>query len=127
VACKSLHEAGAAGGLLPTDAWAGLHVVTLTPDETALAADLSPRLGAGERTCLAVAVHRQGLFASDGLDARRAARSHDVPRTGTIGILVLGVRRGDLARDRANVLLSDMIAHGYRSPVDRIDDLLDEP
>ena len=120
------YGAGAASGLLPADAWTDLPVVTLTEEETAFAASLSPRLGAGERTCLAVALHRQGLLVSDDLDARRAAREHGVPKTGTIGILVLCVRRGHLSREEANALLTEMIALGYRSPVASLDPLLDE-
>jgi len=120
------YEVGTASGLLPPDAWAELPVVTLTEEEIPFAASLTPRLGAGERTCLAVAVHRQGLLASDDLDARRAARQHNVPRTGTVGILVLCVQRGYLPRDQADTLLAEMIALGYRSPVASLDPLLDE-
>jgi len=83
-------------------------------------------LGAGERSCLAVALHRQGLLVSDDLDARRAAREHGIPKTGTVGILVLYVRRGYLSREEANALLTEMIALGYRSPVASLDSLLDE-
>ena len=121
------YAAGAAAGSLPADAWAGLPVVALTQEERAFAADLSPGLGAGERTCLAVAVHRQGLLASDDLDARRAARRCHVPATGTVGILVRCVQQGHLARDRANHLLAEMIVLGYRSPVSGLDVLLGEP
>lgn len=120
------YEAGAASGLLPPNAWAELSVMTLTEEEIAFADSLAPRLGAGERTCLAVAVHRQGLLASDDLDARRAARQHNVLRTGTVGILVLCVRRGYLPRDQADALLAEMIALGYRSPVASLDPLLGE-
>ena len=121
------YEAGAASGLLHPDAWARLPVVTLTEEELAFAASLPPRLGAGERTCLAVAVHRQGLLASDDLDARRTAKRHGVPLTGTIGILVLGVRRDCLARDQADRLLTELIALGYRSPVEDLNLLLGKP
>ncbi len=121
-ACTTLsvlaeYRAGVASGLLPPDAWASLSVVTLTEEETAFAASLSPRLGVGERTCLAVVVQRRGLLVSDDLDARRVAEQHDVPKTGTIGILVLCVRKGYLSRDQADTLLAEMVAHGYRSPV----------
>lgn len=121
------YEAGAASGLLHPDAWAELVVVTLGEEEIAFAATLPPRLGAGERTCLAVAAHRRGLLASDDLDARRTAKRHGVPLTGTIGILVLCVRRGYLARDQADRLLTEMMALGYRSPVGDLSLLLDEP
>ena len=100
--------------------------MTLTEEETAFAASLAPRLGAGERTCLAVAIHRRGLFVSDDLDARRVARQHSVSRMGTIGILVLCVRRGCLSREQANALLSEMIALGYHSPIASLDPLIDE-
>lgn len=118
------YQAGVAVGLLPSDAWADLAVVTLSAEETAFAANLPPRLGAGERTCLAVAVHRQGLLASDDLDVRHAARRHDVPTTGTVGILVISVRQGYLPRDQANGLLAEMIALGYRAPVTDVNALL---
>ncbi len=121
------YRAGTASELLSSDAWTDLSVVSLTQDEAAFAASLPLRLGAGERTCLAVAVHRGGLLASDDLDARHAAREHGVPRTGTLGILVLCVQRGHLSRDQANVLLSEMIALGYRSPVGSLTPLLNEP
>jgi len=121
------YRAGAASGLVPFDCWDGLAVAVLTEEEVAFARLLPPRLGAGERECLAVAVHRHGLLASDDLDVRRIAQANGVPRTGTVGILVLCVRRGYLARDQANALLSEMIALGYRSPVTSLDLVLDKP
>jgi predicted nucleic acid-binding protein len=128
-ACTTPHalaeyQAGVAVGLLPSDAWADLAVVTLSAEETTFAAGLSSRLGAGERTCLAAATYRQGLLASDDLDVRHAARRHDVPTTGTVGILVASVRQGYLSRDQANGLLGEMIALGYRAPVTDVDELL---
>ena len=66
-ACSTLpvlaeHRTGAARGLLPPDAWANLPLVTLTEKESLFAESLPPRLGVGERSCLAVAVGRSGLF-----------------------------------------------------------------
>lgn len=109
------YRAGAASGLVPADAWADLSVITLTEEESALAADFSTRLGSGERSCLAVAVRHQGLLATDDRDARRIARQQSVPLTGTIGILALCVRRGYLSREEANGLLAEMTALGYRA------------
>jgi predicted nucleic acid-binding protein len=111
--------------LLPAEAWTDLSVVELTDEEEAFAKSLSSKLGAGERTCLAVALRRQGLLASDDLDARRAADQHRVPRTGSIGILVSCVRRGFLSNDEAESLLGEMIAFGYRSPADSLRSLGD--
>jgi predicted nucleic acid-binding protein len=121
------YQRGAASGHLPADAWSDLPIVTLAQEEASLAASLSTRLGAGERSCLAVALHRHGLLASDDLDARRAAQELGIPKTGTVGILILGVRRGYLAREEANALLTEMRRLGYRSPVDRLDRWLGEP
>jgi predicted nucleic acid-binding protein len=67
------YEAGVAGGSLPRNAWAGLSILAPTEEETAFAAGLSSRLGVGERTCISVALHRQGLLVSDDLDARKVA------------------------------------------------------
>jgi predicted nucleic acid-binding protein len=119
------YAVGVAEGLLPADAWIDLPVVELTGEEAAFADHLSSRLGAGERTCLAAALHRQGLLASDDLDARRAADQHRVPRTGSIGILVSCVRHGLLSREDAESLLGEMIAFGYRSPVGSLRSLID--
>jgi predicted nucleic acid-binding protein len=74
---------------------------------------------------LAVTVHRQGLLVSDDLDARRTVREHDVPAKGTLGVLIRCVQLGRLERDRAKALLAEMIALGYRSPVDSLTPLLE--
>ena len=117
------YRSGVAGGLVPDGAWADLPVITLTDEETALTASFSTRLGGGERSCLAVAVCRQCLLATDDLDARRIARRHSAPLTGTIGILALSVRRGHLSQEEANGLLAKMIALGYHSPILSLDQL----
>ena len=93
-------------------------------DRVSLAASLSSRLGAGERTCLAVAYERHGLFVSDDLDARLSAQRLGLEITGTLGVLVLSVKRKLLSRKAANDALTAMIASGYRSPLDRLDPLL---
>ena len=53
------YQAGVDAGLMPAGAWVELPVVTLSPEEVAFAATLTPALGAGERSSLAVAVHRR--------------------------------------------------------------------
>ena len=119
------YKVGTMEGRLPSGAWADLPIITLTDQEIAYADSLPSRLGVGERTCLAVAVHRDGLLASDDLDARHLAQELGIPRTGTLGILVLGVRHEFLTRDQANALLTEMISLGYRSPLDSLDPLLE--
>jgi predicted nucleic acid-binding protein len=65
---------GSAAGVLPADAWRDLIQITLNEEENAFAARLTAQLGAGERSCLAVAISRSGALASDDLLARRWAR-----------------------------------------------------
>jgi len=125
-AVRQEYDAGAARGV-PAGAWTDLSAVALSAEEAAFAARLPPRLGAGERECLAVAVRRDGLLASDDRDARDAAHDHGVPTTGTLGILVACVRRGFVSRAQADALLAEMIDWGYRSPLGNLGPLLDEP
>lgn len=118
------YQAGASQGRVPAQAWSALPIVSLNETERSLADSLSPRLGAGERTCLAVAHERHGLFVSDDLDARLSAQRFGLKITGTLGILALSVKRRILSRKAANEALTTMIASGYRSPLDRLDSLL---
>jgi predicted nucleic acid-binding protein len=118
------YQAGIANRGLPAHIWDDLAQLELQPAEEAFAEQLPPQLGSGERTCIAIAVHRQGLFVCDDADARRVARQHGVMLTGTIGILVLNVRQGNLTLAAGNAILTDMIAHGYHSLITALDDLL---
>ncbi len=120
----SEYEDAARAGLLPPHAWTDLPVVELTTQEVAMSKTFSRRLGRGERSCLAVAHLRGGLFASDDADARAAARRLGIRVTGTLGILALTVRRELLTLAQANALLADMVAAGYRSPMERLDTLV---
>ena len=121
---KEEYRQGVSSGVLPESAWSKLPVVELTAEEAGLAERLSAQLGAGERSCLAVALHREGLFASDDADARGEARGRDIPVTGTIGILARAVRKHFVSLKEANALLTRMIDAGYHAPVRRLDDLL---
>ena len=118
------YQAGVASHGLPANIWNTVTSLPLDPGEQALADQLPPRLGSGERSCIAIAIQRHGLFASDDAEARRVAQRHGLKVTGTIGILVLNTRLGRLAAAEANALLANLIAQGYRSPVTTLDDLL---
>jgi predicted nucleic acid-binding protein len=124
-AVKAEYKAGVAKEQVTEGPWESLPEVELTSKETELAESFSLRLGPGERFCLAVAFHRNGLFASDDADARDIAQEHGIPVTGTLGFLVVAVQHGFCSLSEANTLLEAMIDSGYRSPVDRIDSLLD--
>jgi predicted nucleic acid-binding protein len=118
------YEAGVISRGLPAEIWGSLLQLIPNSVEKDFAERLSPKLGSGERSCLAIAVHRQGMLVSDDAEARREAQRSGLPLTGSIGILVLNVRQGRLTRAEANALLEEMIALGYRSPVAILDDLL---
>jgi predicted nucleic acid-binding protein len=118
------YQHGASLGRVPAQAWSKLPIVSLSEAEWSLADSLSARLGAGERTCLAIASGRHGLFVSDDLDARTTALRLGLRVTGTLGVLALSVKRKLLSRQAANDALTAMIASGYRSPLDRLDSLL---
>ncbi len=118
------YQAGAASGQFPPDAWVGLELLTLTEPEVVFADALPAKLGPGERSCLAVALHRQGTLATDDRDARKLALRDGVPVIGTLGLLVQCVEQSYLTGDEANALLARMVAAGYRSPVTSLDALL---
>ncbi|WP_164471730.1 hypothetical protein [Halosimplex salinum] len=58
--------------------------------------------------------------------ARDLARTQRIPVTGSIGVLVVGVERGEIEPSTANEWLAVWQAErGYFAPVDRIEDVLD--
>ena len=93
-------------------------------EEHLLRADFDDRLDAGEASCLALAVRRGLTFVTDDLAARQLAMDRGVLVTGTLGILVALVRERSLSLVEANTMLADMIRQRYRSPVDRLDELI---
>ena len=118
------YQAGVASRGLPAKFWDKLAVLTPQPLEETTETGLSPILGKGERSCIAIGVHRQALFVSDDANARREARRLGLTVSGTIGILILNIRRGNLTLADGNVFLTNMVAHGYRTPVLTLNDLV---
>lgn len=113
-------RAGIEQGRLPQGGWPEIDRVELSVEEQRLAEQLPPGLGAGERSSLAVASTRRGLFVSDDRRARLQARDLGVRVTGTLGVLLLLVENGCLELQKANRLLGEMIASGFHSPVEKI-------
>jgi predicted nucleic acid-binding protein len=109
---------------LPPDIWESLPVLTLTPSEIAFAMSLTHRLGAGERSCLAVAVNRNALVATDDRIARQYAKKSGLAIIGSVGILLRNVQRNNLSLNDAQTILDEMISAGYRSPIQRLDEFL---
>jgi predicted nucleic acid-binding protein len=81
-------------------------------------------LDPGEASCLALAMSRGLVLVTDDLAARQLAQERDMLLTGTVGILLALVRDGSLSLAEANALLAEMMERRYRSPVDRLDELI---
>ncbi|WP_297487476.1 DUF3368 domain-containing protein [Thermococcus sp.] len=101
-----------------------LEVTELTEEEKNLYERLSRSLGRGEASCIAVARNRGLIFLSDDYDARKKARLLGVKVSGTIGLLVLGVKKNVLTLDEADKLLQKMIELGFYSPIKRIEEIM---
>jgi len=105
---------------VPREIWKALPIVTLTEVEKAWMVNLPPYLGAGEATCLATALHRKGVFASDDRKARTFVQSLNIPVIGTVGILLRFVEGSLLSIKEVQGLLDQMIAARYRSPIQNL-------
>jgi len=93
-------------------------------DEYRLRSEFDLLLDPGEAACLALAIARGLVLATDDLAARRLAKCKGVDLTGTVGILIALVRDGKLALEDANTILTAMIQRGYRAPAERLDALV---
>ncbi len=103
-------ERGMQLGRLPTCQWAWLQRLQLAENERDQYQQLAEHIGAGEASCLAVAVHR--------------AVRLSIPHTGTLGILAILVKQGQITREEGNAWLDCMIMAGYHSPIRTLDSLL---
>ena len=87
--------------------------------------ELRHRLDAGEADSLRGALECGGTLATDDLAARRLASEYDVPVTGSIGLLVLGIERDLLDTGTANDWLTTWRdERGYYAPAETIEDAL---
>lgn len=85
---------------------------------------LSQQLGDGESSCLSLAVSRNMRVLTDDLDTRRHAQRRGIPVSGTIGVLVIAVKKDIISLEEGNDLLLKMIEKGYYSPYKRLDELV---
>ena len=107
------------------DGW--LHLVNLEGEtELVLYEEMPDKLHRGEAVSLAIAKHRQWGFLTDDQAARKHGRDMGVEISGTLGVLILSVKRNLISLPQANMLLSKMIVLArYRSPVSDLDGFLD--
>lgn len=116
-------EDGVARGRLPETLLDWLEILDLEAEEESLFRELLARVNAGEASCLAIAAQRNGRVLTDDRDARKLAAQLKIPISGTLGILLRLVQINVLALSEANDILGQMIIGGYRSPVEKLEDL----
>lgn len=101
------------------------------PDARArLGVDSTRERVSGDVALLALALHRSNaVVVSDDKPLRQACKALSIPVTGSIGLLIRAVERGDLGRDEAKDRLYAMDEVGARlsaSLVRRAEQLIDE-
>lgn len=94
------------------------------PKEVSLFANLSKRLGAGEASCLAIAIHRGYDLLTDDMAVRKLALRQGIRLSGSIGVLLELIGTGRINLETGNKILKGFIKYGYFSPVGRLDELL---
>lgn len=83
------------------------------------------RLDRGEFEAFLLAWENGWTLVTDDAAGRRVAKDKSVDVTGSIGLLVRGVVRGDLSLTLANEWLHTWTTErGYYAPVDKVDDVL---
>lgn len=118
-------RAGEDAGYLPRCDYSWVAIATLTEDETGRAEEFRRAVHLTEAECLAVALERRAVLLSDDFAARRLAVLHGVIISGTIGILRVSVERDILRLSEADKALRQMIARGYRSPIQSLREIMD--
>jgi predicted nucleic acid-binding protein len=98
-----------------------IEILKMDEDERETFVRLNSKFGRGEASCLAIALHRNAGILTDDLDARRFAQQGCISVSGSVGILVKAIDRGQLSKEQGNHLLHLMIAKGYYSPVETLD------
>lgn len=96
------------------------------PSET-VTVQLRDRLDPGEADAFRGAVEHDGTVATDDLAARRRADELNIPVTGSIGLLVVGIEHGRVDRETADEWLETWRdGRGYYSPVESVGERSDE-
>lgn len=89
--------------------------------------ELRARLDSGEAETILGAIDCGGTVATDDLAARRAAADRGLPVTGSVGLLVLGVKRSRFDAPTADDWLDSWrTERGFYAPVDTVVELLDD-
>lgn len=88
----------------------------VSKEELQLFGELPSSLHSGDRSCLAIAQERGFIILTDDRAMRKEAKRRHIPVSGTIGCLILAIKRGCCTLEQGNFWLNEMIRQGYRSP-----------
>ena len=102
--------------------WIYLTNIT-SEDEFRLFGAMPSKLGKGESSCLSIACHRNWLFLTDDLDARKQAKQMKIRVSGSLGCLILATEKNICTSEQANTQLFQMIRQGFHSPVNDLTEL----
>ena len=92
--------------------------------EKSMFARLNQRLGAGEASCLTLAILRKYDFLSDDMMVRKMAYREGVRISGSIGVLIALIEMERITLATGNNVLLNFIRHGYFSPTDKLNEFL---
>ena len=81
--------------------------------ERELFAELLRTFGAGEASCIALALQRGGMVVTDDRTARRRCASHGIRVTGTIGILRALCADRIVSAEEADAVLSSAVSFSF--------------
>ncbi|MBF0289414.1 MAG: DUF3368 domain-containing protein [SAR324 cluster bacterium] len=118
-------QIGEKQGVIPENDWSDIKVLELSSDlEKTTFERIKQKLGTGESACLSLAIHRNLKVLTDDLDARKYAQRRGIPVSGSIGVLILAIRKKLISLGGGNDLLLQMIQKGYYSPYQKLDGLI---
>ena len=85
---------------------------------------LCERFGKGESSILSIAINRKWKIITDDIDARKIAQREEIAVTGSIGLLVYLIKKGNIMLADGNNMLEKMIKAGYFSPINSLNKLI---
>lgn len=101
----------------------GLAGLLSTP-ERCVFRELLRMLAPGEASCIACAMKRGGIVATDDRTARQCCADRKIAFTGTVGILRSCCEDKTLSIEEADAILQSMVQAGFYSPVHSLNDLI---
>lgn len=101
-----------------------IHLIELSNDELLKLIELPSSLHKGESSSIIIAQNREYLFLTDDRLARNYFKQNQISFSGTIGCLILSVRKKILDLQTANEILAKMIQNGFYSPAPKLDDFI---